>query len=89
MRKIIILMTFLFSSSAALADSVCNIDNILSMDQLQQKLISQGYRSVKEIQFDDCMYEAKVKDSDGKNWEIQLNPRTGSVIGKEPDNFFD
>lgn len=82
-------MVLIFSSSAFADNYVCDIDHMLSMEQIQQKLIMQGYKSVRELQLDDCLYEAKVRDGNNDNWDVQVNPKNGNIIGKERDNFMD
>lgn len=87
MKKSMVIIAFIFSGSAFADNYACNIDHMLSMEQIQQKLIMQGYKTVRELQLDDCMYEAKVRDRNNDRWDVQINPKNGNVIGKEHDNF--
>lgn len=89
MKKILSVIVVVFSSTAFADNYVCDIDHMLSMEQIQQKLIMQGYKTVRELQLDDCMYEAKVRDKNNDRWDVQVNPRNGNVIGRERDNFMD
>lgn len=61
-EKILSVMVFVFSGSALADTYACDLDHMLSMEQIQQKLIMQGYKTIRELQLDDCMYEANVRD---------------------------
>lgn len=89
MKKILSVIVVVFSSTAFADKYVCDIDHMLSMEQIQQKLIMQGYKTVRELQLDDCIYEANVIDRNNDRWDVQINPKNGNVIGKERDNLMD
>ncbi len=88
-RLALTVFLLLGASSAFSYNGVCNLDDMLSMDQIREKLIAAGYSQIKSIQLDDCLYEAEARDKNGDHWDLQLNPKTGVVIGKERDNFYD
>lgn len=89
MNKILWGLFFVFNATAIAGNDLCNVNKMLSLDEIQQKLVHQGYKNVKDMKLDDCLYEARVKDKHGDRWEVQVNPQTGIVIGKERDSFYD
>ena len=79
----------LISVPAHAGNYLCNTDQMLPPEQILLQLAGQGYGNIRDLQLDDCLYEARATDRRGDRWELQVNPKDGRVIGKERDNFFD
>ncbi len=57
----------------------------LSENDIKAKLVAAGYAKVHDVDFDGGLWKAKVERSDGKNVEVQLSPKDGSVLNAESD----
>jgi hypothetical protein len=57
----------------------------LSEDDIKAKLVAAGYSKVHDVDFDDGLWKAKAERTDGKNVEVRLSPKDGSVLQAEDD----
>lgn len=90
MRKVLAaaVLALAAASTGALAeDDGCTKapkEQWLTTDKLKAKLGEQGY-TVDKVEIEDGCAEAKVKDKDGKSFELYLDPATAAVSKKEED----
>lgn len=72
--------TTLLATAFALAGiGVAQAQNALTAPQVRAQLEAQGYTNVKDVKFDDGMWEADATSADGKRVDVRLDPRTGTV----------
>lgn len=57
----------------------------LSENDIKAKLVAAGYSKVHDVDFDDGLWKAEAERQDGKNVEIHLSPKDGSVLHVEND----
>ncbi|MET1022966.1 MAG: PepSY domain-containing protein [Pseudoxanthomonas sp.] len=57
----------------------------LSENDIKAKLAAAGYSKVHDVDFDDGLWQAKAERQDGKNVEVHLSPKDGSVLHVEND----
>lgn len=72
----------LIGAPSAMADTQLP-NNSMSMSQILDNLKGKGVMVVKEIEFDDGVYKAKVVNNDGKWDKITFNPKTGELKASE------
>ncbi len=60
--------------------------DMLSIAEVHQRLVADGFTRIEEIEFDDGRYEVEAIDSDGREVELELDPRTGRILKKEFDD---
>ncbi|MDF0607154.1 PepSY domain-containing protein [Neisseriaceae bacterium TC5R-5] len=90
MKKLMVGTCFLLGlNSAVFANNNCDYDNILTMEQIHEKLQAAGYTRIRDIDLDDCLYEAEAKDKKGNNWELKIHSKTGKIISRNRDSFYD
>lgn len=70
------------SSPLALAETQLP-ENTMSMSKVLDNLKNKGIVAVKEIEFDDGVYKAKIIMNDGKSDKITFNPKTGELKASE------
>lgn len=51
----------------------------LNIRQIYDRLESAGYRDIREIEWDDGRYEAKVHNAQGERLKLYVNATTGAV----------
>jgi len=73
------------SSSAAMAAST---GKILSEDAIAKSVLSQGYSEVIRMEMEDGQYEVKVKNKDGERLNLNVDPKTGKILGVHKDSLF-
>jgi len=73
------------SSSAVMAAST---DKTLSEDEIAKSVLAQGYSEVIRMEMEDGQYEVKVKTTDGKRLNLNVDPKTGKVVGVHKDGLF-
>lgn len=74
------LRTALFTATFALAGiGVAQAQDAMTAPQVRAQLETQGYTHVKDVKFDDGMWEADATSADGKQVEVRLDPRNGNV----------
>ncbi|MBS0359524.1 MAG: PepSY domain-containing protein [Proteobacteria bacterium] len=83
MKKQIILSTFsslilTLTTLTALADDVPS--SSVQMSKILQNLQSKGYSNVREIEFEEGVYEVKAMTAQGNKIKIYVNPQTGEII---------
>jgi hypothetical protein len=71
--------------SASLATTVVFADNdkapsnALPLAKIVSNLQDQGYNIIKEVEFDDGIYEAKVITAQGQKVKLEINPLSGEI----------
>ncbi len=60
------------AGNAAAADT-------LTKPQVQAMLETKGYTKVHDIEFDNGMWEAEAESADGRNVDVRLDPRSGTI----------
>ncbi|MFQ5763933.1 MAG: PepSY domain-containing protein [Rhodospirillales bacterium] len=61
---------------------------VLTPQKITQRLLDKGYAEVIRMEMEDGLYEVKVKTKDGKRRNLNVDPRTGEILGKHKDGFF-
>jgi uncharacterized membrane protein YkoI len=51
----------------------------LTKPQVQAMLEAKGYTKVHDIEFDNGMWEAEAESADGRNVDVRLDPRSGTI----------
>jgi hypothetical protein len=62
-------------------DSVATIGK----DEIITKVQAAGYTNVHDVEVEDGVWKAEAQDSQGKDVEVRLDPKDGSIIGSEKD----
>lgn len=57
----------------------------LSEADIRAKLSTAGYSNVHDVKFDDGMWKADAKASNGRNVEVKLDPMSGEIIAEKRD----
>lgn len=57
--------------------------NILPPTYIVHQLVSQGY-DVREVEFDDGVYEAEVRNAEGRIVEVEIDPISGALLSPPP-----
>ena len=74
------LRTVLIAAALTLAGSgIAQAQNALTAPQVRAHLESQGYTDIKDVKFEDGMWEADATSADGKKVDVKLDPRNGTV----------
>ena len=74
------LRTALSAAALTLAGSgIAQAQNALTAPQVRAHLESQGYTDIKDVKFEDGMWEADATSADGKKVDVKLDPRNGTV----------
>ena len=79
------IMAVLMLSSSSWSAST---SKFLTQQQITQRLLDSGYSKVIRMEMEDGVYEVKVKTRDGNRQKINVDPKTGKVIGKHKEGFF-
>jgi len=75
-----LLQSAALATALALASaSAAQAQDALTAPQIRAQLEAQGYTDVKDVKFDDGMWEADATSADGKRVDVKLDPRTGTV----------
>ena len=80
----LVALALVFSASPAAAAG----KGILSRDQIVKKLAAQGYSEVIRMEMEDGVYEVKVRTPDGKRKNLNVDPKTGQIMGAHKDSLF-
>ncbi len=67
-----------FMTQIAIADDIPT--RSLPMSQILQHLLSKGYHTIQEVEFDDGLYEVEALDEQGNQIILRMNPQTGDLI---------
>jgi len=78
-------MAIFLSSSVVMAAST---DKMLSEDEITKSVLNQGYAEVIRMEMEDGMYEVKVKSKEGERLNLNVDPKTGKVVGIHKDGIF-
>lgn len=54
--------------------------NSLPMSQILKNLQSKGYKNIREVKFDDGIYEVEALDEQGNEHILRVSPKTGELI---------
>jgi hypothetical protein len=74
------LRTVLIAAALTLAGSgIAQAQDALTAPQVRAQLEAQGYTDVKDVKFEDGMWEADATSADGKKVDVKLDPRNGTV----------
>ena len=74
------LRTALIAGALVLAGSgTAQAQDALTAPQVRAQLEAQGYTNVKDVKFEDGMWEADATSADGKKVDVKLDPRNGTV----------
>lgn len=74
------LRTAMFAAALTLAGTgIAQAQDALTAPQVRAQLEAQGYTNVRDVKFDDGMWEADATSADGKKVDLKLDPRTGTV----------
>lgn len=46
---------------------------------VQDMLAKEGYTNIRDVEFDDGMWEAEARRSDGRDLDLRIDPRTGAI----------
>ena len=57
--------------------------NWMTMEQVQAKLQSAGYRDFEKFERDSDKYEVKATDAQGRRVELDVDPVTGDILKTE------
>lgn len=57
--------------------------NWMTMEQVQTKLQTAGYRDFEKIERDTTKYEVKATDAQGRRVELDVDPVTGDILKTE------
>lgn len=57
----------------------------LSEADIRAKLSTAGYSNVHDVKFDDGMWKADAKASNGRNVEVKLDPMSGEIVAEKRD----
>lgn len=71
--------TLLAAALALAATGVARAQDALTAPQVRAQLESQGYTKVKDLEFKDGMWKAEATSANGKDVDVRLDPRTGTV----------
>jgi len=75
---------------AAMADDdargPASAGGFLTVAEIYQRLAGDGYSRIEEIEFDDGKYEVEAIDSQGREVELDLDPRTGRILKVDYDD---
>lgn len=52
---------------------------------VQAKLSAAGYTDIHDVDYEDGMWKAEADDPAGRDVEVQLDPKTGAIVGREKD----
>lgn len=73
-----------FAQNAATATTTTTTQaNWMTMEQVQTKLESAGYRDFEKIERDSNKYEVKATDAQGRRVELDVDPVTGDILKTE------
>lgn len=57
----------------------------LKESDVRTKLSAAGYKNVRDIEFDDGMWQADAVDAKGVEVDLLIDPASGKVVGSEAD----
>lgn len=64
---------------ASAASGSALAQDTLTAPQIRAQLQAQGFTDIRDVKFDDGMWQADATSADGKRVELRLDPRTGTV----------
>jgi Peptidase propeptide and YPEB domain. len=72
-----------FAQNAATTTTTTTPANWMTMEQVQTRLESTGYRDFEKIERDSNKYEVKATDAQGRRVELDVDPVTGDILKTE------
>jgi uncharacterized membrane protein YkoI len=63
-------------ANPAVAQNVTDVGTVISMLQ------AAGYSTVRDVELDDGLWEAEVRGSDGRWYDLHIDPSSGAVIDR-------
>ncbi|KTD75236.1 MULTISPECIES: PepSY domain-containing protein [Legionella] len=83
MKKSILLsiyggLIFALASQTVLADEIPS--RTLPMSEILKIIQARGYSAIREVEFDDGLYEVEALDGKGNQIIVRMNPHTGDFI---------
>ena len=57
----------------------------LNEDEVKAKLTAAGYRNINDVDFDSGLWSAEAKNAQGKDLDLLVDPKDGSVVAKSLD----
>lgn len=82
LRTMTLLLPLILTSSIALADEDVPNTGVMPLSSILQHLQAEGYKNIKEIEWEHQVYEAKVFDQNGQELELKITPQTGAILNK-------
>lgn len=79
--SIVLGSALMVASSLAIANELP--EGAVNMSKVLESLKSKGYNFIKEIKFDDGVYEVKAFNLDGNEVKIKIDPKTGNIIPEQ------
>lgn len=58
----------------------------LTPTQVTDVLVAHGYERIRKIERDDGCYEVKASDSQGRRFELKVDPVNGSVLKRKAED---
>ena len=80
--KSIVSITAGIAIAAATLSSTAHAQTINDAGQAISALQAAGYTTVRDVEFDDGLWEAEVKATDGVWHDVHIDPATGTVIDR-------
>ncbi len=59
---------------------------MLTVAEVHQRLVAEGFTRIEEIEFDDGRYEVEAIDSRGREVELDIDPATGRILKVDYDD---
>ncbi|MFC4729070.1 PepSY domain-containing protein [Coralloluteibacterium thermophilus] len=76
-RLLALLVAGAFASGAALAQTPAS--GSMTASEVRQALTEAGYTEVRDVEFDDGLWEADATSGDGRRIDVRLDPATGKI----------
>ena len=57
----------------------------IGKDEIVAKVQAAGYTNVHDVEVEDGVWKAEANDAQGKDVELRLDPKDGSIMGSEKD----
>lgn len=57
----------------------------LNEDEVKAKLTAQGYQNIRDVKFDEGLWEADARSTQGRKVDLLVDPDDGSVVSEQHD----
>lgn len=72
--------TALLAAALAVATTgIAQAQDTLTAPKVRAQLEAQGYTKIKDVKFDDGLWEAEATSANGKRVDVRLDPATGTI----------